>query len=71
MKLVSIGVVVGVVLAFGVTRFMQSLLFGVAAVDPLTFVLIPLVLSAVAFLAAYIPARSAASVNPTAALRYE
>jgi putative ABC transport system permease protein len=57
--------------AFAVTRVMKTLLFGVDARDPVTFIVVPLVLAAAAFLACYFPARRAAQVDPMAALRFE
>jgi predicted permease len=69
--LVIIGVVIGMAGAFALTRVMSSLLFRVSATDTLTFVAPPLILAAVAFLASYFPARRAARVEPTVALRSE
>jgi putative ABC transport system permease protein len=71
MLLVLIGVVVGLVAAFLLTRVMESLLFGVSARDLATFMGIPIVLAVVAFLSIYIPARRAMRVNPMVALRQE
>jgi ABC-type antimicrobial peptide transport system permease subunit len=71
MTLAMIGVGLGLVSALVVTRFIQSLLFNIAATDPLTFVLIPLLLLAVAFLAVYLPALKATRVDPVVVLRAE
>ena len=69
LKLVVAGGVVGLTLAAVVTRLLSGLLFEVDALDPLTFVGVPLVLGATALIAAWLPARRASRVNPVAALR--
>jgi predicted permease len=71
MRLTLIGVVIGIAVSFAFTRWMSSLLFGVKAADPLTFVAVPLLLGVVALLACAIPARRATKVDPMVALRYE
>jgi putative ABC transport system permease protein len=68
MMLAAIGVVVGLVGALGLTRVISNLLFGVGASDPTTFIVISLLLIAVAFVACYLPARRAAKLDPVIAL---
>jgi putative ABC transport system permease protein len=71
MVLALLGVMIGLVGAFSASRIISSLLFGVSATDPITFLLIPLLLIAVAFLACYVPALRATKVDPMVVLRYE
>jgi predicted permease len=71
MLLALAGVTAGVAGAFGLTRWMRSMLFGVAANDPLTFLTIPLLLGGIALLASYIPAQRAARIDPMISLRCE
>jgi putative ABC transport system permease protein len=71
MLLAVIGVVAGLLLALGLSRFLASMVFGVSALDPMTFVGVTFLLSAIAFLATYIPAKRATRIDPMIALRYE
>jgi putative ABC transport system permease protein len=71
MRMVAIGLVVGLIASFALTRVMASLLFNVSATDPATFIIVSSLLAIVAFFASFIPARRATRVDPMVALRYE
>jgi predicted permease len=71
MSTTAIGMAIGLAGAFALTRVMRTLLFGVQATDPLTFVTIAATLAAVALLATYVPARRAARIDPMVSLRAE
>ncbi len=71
LRLTATGLIVGLIAAFGLTRFLSSLLYGVSAIDLAVFVSAALLLGAIALLACYLPARRAISVDPLSALRHE
>jgi predicted permease len=71
LRLAAVGVTIGLVLSFGVTRALAAMLFGVSASDPLTYLVTAVVLAAVAMAASYFPARSATRTDPLVALRQD
>lgn len=71
LTLVLIGIVTGFAVAFALSRFLSSLLFGVSTTDPITLLAVLMLVILVACLASYFPARRAASLDPMTAPRYE
>jgi putative ABC transport system permease protein len=71
MRLAIAGIAIGLASAFGLTRYLAGFLFGVRALDPMVFALVPILFSVVALIAVWLPARPASSIDPIAALRYE
>jgi len=71
MRLAVVGVIVGLGAAFGLTRLMASLLYGVKAIDAAAFIIAPIVLAAVALIAVWLPAARASRTDPMQALRAE
>jgi predicted permease len=71
MRITLIGVAIGLAAAFGLTRLITTIIYGVGATDPITFATVAILLSAIALFACYIPARRAMRVDPMIALRHE
>jgi ABC-type antimicrobial peptide transport system permease subunit len=71
LALATLGTVLGLLASFAISRLVASLLFGVTPNDPMIFASVPLLLSMVAMLASYFPARQATRVDPVVALRAE
>src|SRR5439155_17740852 len=71
LRLVAAGATVGLLAALVIGKLLEGLLFGVRGVDPLTLIVVPLVLVAVALLAAWVPARRAGRIDPVVALKAE
>ncbi len=71
MRLALVGVIVGLAASFGLARLMTTFLYQVTATDPLVFIAVPIVLSLVALVAVWLPARKASRIDPIVALRYE
>jgi putative ABC transport system permease protein len=70
-RLALAGVAIGIAASLIITRLLSSLLFGISATDPITFLGVAALLSLVALIASYIPARRAMGLDPNTALRYE
>ncbi len=71
LKLTGAGILAGLIAAFFLSKFLSTILFGITAHDPVTFVAVPACLIAIALLAGYLPARRATRVDPVSSLRYE
>jgi putative ABC transport system permease protein len=70
-RVVAVGILIGLFASYGLTRFLASQIWGVSVTDPWTFVMVAIMISLVGLTACLLPARSAARVDPLVALRYE
>ena len=68
-RVVAVGVIIGIAVAFAATRLLGTLLYGVNPVDPIVFAAMSVMMIAIGVLASYVPARRASSVNPIESLR--
>jgi ABC-type antimicrobial peptide transport system permease subunit len=71
LALAGIGVVIGLGAAAGLTRLLSTLLYGISPLDPVTYVVVPVILVTATVVASYLPARRAAAVDPVEALKAE
>jgi ABC-type antimicrobial peptide transport system permease subunit len=71
LKLTVVGIAIGLLASWGLTRFLAGILFGVTPTDPLTYVAVVAVMFVVALLASWVPARRASRIDPLTALRHE
>jgi ABC-type antimicrobial peptide transport system permease subunit len=70
-RVILAGVVIGLVAAWGSTRLLTSMLYGISATDPVTFLVVPAAVALIALVASCVPAARALGINPVAALRHE
>ena len=71
MRPIGIGLLIGIAASFALSNLLSSFLIGISAIDPVTFVAVPLLLAGVALVASIVPAHRASRIDPMRALRYE